>query len=194
MQVLVVHAHPSRESFSHSLRDAAVAGLLDADHRVDVIDLYADGFEPALTEAERRAYDSDDPILDDRVRGYAGLVAGAGALVFVYPTWWWGLPAVLKGWLDRVLVPGVAFTIQDGKPVPGLRNVRHLVGITTYGSSSASMRLFNDAGKRTITRSLRTMSHRRAKTTWLGLYEIDESEPDQRAEFLTEVERTMASL
>ena len=56
--------------------------------------------------------------------------------MFVYPTWWSGLPAVLKGWLERVMVPGVGFTFdaQSGKVQPGLRHVRRIVGISTYGS------------------------------------------------------------
>lgn len=194
MRVLVVHAHPNPDSFSHALRAAAVNGLLTAGHSVDLLDLYAEGFTAAMSEAERRAYESDNPVQAAEVRRCVELVKAADALVFVYPTWWWGLPAILKGWLDRVLVPGVAFTLGDGPPRPALTNVRRLVGVTTYGSSRTYMRLFTDGGRRTIARTLRLVCHPRTRVQWLGMYSIDAATGEQRAAFLARVTRRMASL
>jgi hypothetical protein len=70
------------------------------------------------------------------------------ALVFVYPTWWSGLPAILKGWLERVLVPGVGFVLDErtNKVRPGLGQVRHLVGISTYGSPRSYVRSSTTTG------------------------------------------------
>lgn len=194
MRVLVVHAHPDPGSFSRALRESAVRGLVAAGHLVDVIDLYEEGFGAAMSEAERRAYETPEPIKDPTVARMARLVSAAEAIVFVYPTWWWGLPAILKGWLDRVLVPGVAFTLGDGPPRPALINVRRLVGITTYGSSWLYMRLFNDAGRRTIGRALRMVCHPRARVRWLPMYSIDTAPAARRQAFLATVERRMATL
>jgi putative NADPH-quinone reductase len=194
MRVLVVHAHPDPESYSRAVREAAVRGLRSAGHHVDVIDLYEAGFVPAMSEAERRVYESDRPVLDPEVQRSVELVTGAGALVFVYPTWWWGLPAILKGWLDRVLVPGVAFTLGDGPPRPALSNIRRLVGITTYGSSRRYMRLFTDAGRRTIGRTLRMVCHPRTRVSWMGLHSIDTAPAARRQAFLDTVERRMEAL
>lgn len=169
-----------------------MAGLERSGHAVTVLDLYREGFRAGMTPDERRAYETDQPVLDPMVARHAEEVGQAEALVFVYPTWWWGLPAMLKGWLDRVMVPGVAFTLADGKLVPSLQRIRRLAGITTYGSSRTYVRLFTDAGRRTITRTLRTLCHRRTQTQWLALYSIDRSTDSERRAFLTHVEEVMA--
>lgn len=195
MRALVVVAHPSTDSFCHALADRAVAGLRAAGHDVTVLDLYAEGFRVAMSADERAAYHGDEPILDPMVQLHADAVLGADALVFVYPTWWSGLPAILKGWLERVLVPGVGFRFDDkGKVRPGLGQVRHLVGISTYGSPRSYVRLVNDNGRRTITRALRLSCGFRVRSHWHGFYAIDTSSRAERAEFAARVESRMAGL
>ena len=126
MRVLVVHAHPSPTSFSRALSDAAETALIGAGHAVTVLHLYEEGFRAAMSAEERRAYETPSPILDADVARHAELVRSHDALVFVYPTWWAGQPAVMKGWLERVLVPGVAFRLDPdtGRVEAGLRHVR----------------------------------------------------------------------
>jgi putative NADPH-quinone reductase len=149
-----------------------------------------------MTPDEREAYHGDTPILDPMVAEHAALVQRAEAIVFVYPTWWSGLPAILKGWLERVLVPGVGFVLDErtNKVRPGLGQMRQLVGISTYGSPRSYVRLINDNGRRIITRALRMSCGLRVRTRWLGLYAVDTSTPAQRDEFLALVERQMAEL
>ena len=134
MHAAVVVAHPSGESYCQELAARAIAGLRAAGHRVEVIDLYAVGFRAAMSDEERRAYHGDRPILDPLVAEHAAVVARSDLLVFVYPTWWSGLPAILKGWLERVMVPGVAFRFDpaSGDVVGNLPHVRRIVGVSTY--------------------------------------------------------------
>jgi putative NADPH-quinone reductase len=205
VNVLVVHAHPDPDSFSAALRARAEAGLTRAGHQVTVLDLYRLGYNPTLSAEELRSYESlggptgathPDPMVADHLE----LLGQAQALVFVYPTWWQGLPAMLKGWLDRTLLPGVAFTLDRSDPSapvkvrPGLTNVRRLVGITTYGSGPLEVRLLGDGGRRTVTRSVRLLCHRRCRTTWLGLHRLDTVGPDRRAAFLDQVDDAMSAL
>ncbi len=196
MLALVIVAHPSSESFCHALASRAEAGLAAVGHEVVVLDLYELGFRTAMTPDEREAYHGDEPILDPMVAEHAALVQRAEAIVFVYPTWWSGLPAILKGWLERVLVPGVGFVLDErtNKVRPGLGQMRRLVGISTYGSPRSYVRLINDNGRRIITRALRMSCGLRVRTRWLGLYAVDTSTPAQRDEFLALVERQMAEL
>jgi putative NADPH-quinone reductase len=196
MHVLVVHAHPSPTSYSRAVCDTAERALRGGGHAVTVLHLDDEGFRPAMSAAERLAYHSDTPILDPHVGRHAALVEQAEALVFVYPTWWAGPPAVLKGWLERVLVPGVAFHLDPTtkRVEPALRHVRRLVGISTYGSSRLYVRVLGDPGRRTILRALRMLCARRCRGTWLALYGMDTSTLEQRAAFLTHVDHELGAL
>lgn len=196
MKALVVIAHPCGDSFSHTAADRVVAGLESAGHHVDTIDLYACGFVTAMSLDERVAYDTDDPILDPQVAEHVALVQRAGIIVMIYPTWWSGLPAILKGWLERVLVPGVGFRFDDstGKVRPGLTHIKRIVGVSSYGSPWYAVKLVNDNGRRIITRALRMSCGFRVRTTWLAIYRMDTATPADRTAFLARVEQRMARL
>ena len=196
MRVAVILAHPNRESFAHELARRAISGLRTAGHDVELVDLYAIGFTAAMSRDERAAYHEDEPVLDAQVRSQVDLVRSVEALVFVYPTWWSGLPAILKGWLERVMVPGVGFRFDErsGKIRPALTNVRHLVGISTYGSPKWYVRAINDNGRRTLMRALRLSCGLRASRRWFGFYGIDSAHDDARREFAARVERELTEL
>lgn len=196
MLVAVVVAHPRSGSYCHWLAGRAIAGLQAAGHTVEVLDLYGDGFRVAMSAEERIAYHGEQPICDPLVSRYAALVQRAEVLVFVYPTWWSGLPAILKGWLERVMLPGVAFRFDERteKVRPALGHVRHIIGISTYGSPRSYVLAVNDNGRRTISRALRVSCGIRTRVHWLALYGIDTSTDVARVEFGARVERTMADL
>jgi putative NADPH-quinone reductase len=194
VHVLVIQAHPRADSLSGQLALAAERGLRRAGHDVTVLRLYGDGFRAAMSDAERAAYHGDQPILDPVVAEHAAAMRTADALVFVYPTWWMGLPAIMKGWLERVLVPGVAFRFDERthKVMPTLGHVRHIVGITTYGSPRWHSRLVGDGGRRTLLRALRMVCGWRTRTSWFGLWSVDQVTDDVRAAFVQRVEHAMA--
>jgi putative NADPH-quinone reductase len=196
MKSLVVVAHPCADGFAHSAADAAVVGLRQAGHEVDVIDLYADGFSATMSHEERVAYHGEQPILDPQVADHAARLQRAEIVVFVYPTWWSGLPAILKGWLERVMVPGVGFRFDEcsGKVRPGLRQVRRIVGITTWGSPRPYALLVNDNGRRILSRAFRMSCGVRARPLWLALYGMNTADDDRRRAFLTEIEHRLARL
>lgn len=195
MRVLVVAANPCEDSFTHAAARAALDGAERAGHEVTLIDLYALGFHAAMTAGERARYETDEPIIDPMVAEHADLVRSSNVLVFVYPTWWGGLPAIMKGWLERTLVPGVAFAFTaSGKVEGALRQVRHIVGISTYGSPWAYVKLINDNGRRTLTRALRMSCGRRAKPKWIGLYSMDSCGDQERKAFLDRVTHELERL
>ena len=178
-----------------AIQRAATASLQRAGHTVNVLDLYGMGFQPAMTEAERLAYHSPQPASDPLVISSIAQIQAAEMLVFVYPTWWSGLPAILKGWLEKCMVPGVAFVFDTNQRVrPGLKRVRRVVGISTYGSPRSYVRLINDNGRRTLLRALRLNTGMRTRTDWLGFYAIDASTQAQREAFIRRVEQRMAKL
>ncbi|HSL72953.1 MAG TPA: NAD(P)H-dependent oxidoreductase [Ilumatobacteraceae bacterium] len=193
-RALVVHCHPSEGSLVAAARDRVLAGLAAAGAEVRLTDLYADGFDPSFSALERARH--LEPGTDPSISGYADDLRWCDTLILVYPTWWSGQPAMLKGWIDRVWVNGVAWTLPDGanRLSPGLRNVRRLVAVTTHGSSKWINAIEGEGGKRTLTRSLRTMCHPLARTTWLALYNVDTAPADRRAAFLDRVERRLSRL
>jgi putative NADPH-quinone reductase len=194
MRALVVYCHPDPDSLVAAARDRVLAGLASAGHDARLTDLYADGFEPAMTADERRTH--QDPGVAPDLQRYADDLLWADALVLVYPTWWSGQPAMLKGWIDRVWVAGVAWELPEGANLirPLLRNVRRIVVVTTHGSPKWMNMIEGEAGKRTAFRSIRAMCSRRTRTTWCSLYGVDDSDARDRARFLDRVERTLARL
>lgn len=195
MSALVVTAHPCSDSYTAALAAAAANGLKAAGHSVTTLDLYGIGFEAAMSRDELAAYRAREAPADPVVREHGELVRGADTLVFVYPTWWSGLPAVLKGWLERVLVPGVGFTFDDeGRVQPAMQHVRRIVGISTYGSPWTYVKLVNDNGRRILTRALRLSCGRHTATTWLGLYSMDTVGEHECRAFLDRVEHRTSQL
>lgn len=221
MRCLLIHAHPDPDSFNTALRERAVAALTGAGHDVEVIDLYELDFDPCMSEQEHIDYDTigldhPDPITAAHIES----LTRAEMLVFVYPTWWSGVPAIMKGWLDRTLLPEVAFKLApaggaknstadstanstsntvDGDAAskvvrPNLTNIRRLVGITTYGSKRTEVALLGDAGKRTVTRTVRLVCAKRCRSTWLGLHSLDTRTHEERTKFLDQVESKLAAL
>jgi putative NADPH-quinone reductase len=193
-RALVVHAHPSSTSFNHHLAQTTV-NALSVNHDTELIDLYRIGFTPEMTLDEHRRYHSGRPIIDPTVAAHAELLLQAETLAFVFPTWWSGLPAMLKGWLEKTMVPGVAFEFDTrGRVKPALHNVQRLVGVTTYGSPRWKMRVVGDGGRRTLLRALRMNVPHRVTTMWLGMYALDASTAAQRDAFVDEVDSRMRSL
>jgi putative NADPH-quinone reductase len=195
MRVVVVVAHPSPESYTCALAAQVDRSARDAGHEVTLLDLYRESFGAAMTAEEWRAYSGDHPIVDPQVAAHAELVQHADALVFVYPTWWSGVPSILKGWLDRVLVAGVGFHFDErGKVRPALTNVRHIVGITTSGSKPIYIALMRDNARRMLGRALRLSCGWRTKTTFLALRGIHNRNDEQRERFLVRVGETIGRL
>ena len=195
MKVFVVHCHPDPDSLIAAARDRAVAALRDAGHEVRVTDLYAEGFRPELSAWERD-HQLDPPDTKPDIGEHAAALRWCDALLLSYPTWWAGQPAMLKGWLDRVWVSGVAYVLPDGSDRirPLLGNIRRIVVVTSHGSSKLVNMLEGEGGKRVVTRALRVLCHRFARTTWVAAYGLDRSTPESRAAFLDRVERVMRRL
>jgi putative NADPH-quinone reductase len=192
MRVLLIYCHPRPDSFCAALRDAAVSALESAGNSVEVQDLYAERFSPALSGEERALYYDED---ENRrgIERYVAPLQWAEALLLIYPSWWFGLPAMLKGWLDRVWVPGVAFRLDGrGGLEPKLSNIRRIGVITTYGSRRWVLWLLGRPDWRIFHRALRTLCARGCRLDWLALHGMDTCTSLARRRFLTKVEARLA--
>ncbi len=195
MKALVVHCHPNPDSLCAAARDRVVAGLEAGGHELRLRDLYAEDFVPELSSWER-VHHLDDPANKPDIAPYADDLRWCDTLILVYPTWYSAQPAMLKGWMDRVWVRGVAYELPEGgnRIRPLLHNIRRIVVVTTHGSAKWVNAVQGEGGKRVAFRSLRVLCSRRCRTTWLALYGADTSGADRRVAFLDRVERTVRGL
>ena len=191
MNIVVVLGHPSADSFCAAIFQEILRDLeSQPTHNITALRLADEKFITAMSTAERAAYETSSPLISDETKLHAAALKQAEALIFVYPTWWSGLPAQLKGWLERVFVLGVAFRFNDnGKIRPNLQYVRHIIGVSTYGSPWRYVKLINDNGRRTLTRAIRASTGLRTRTMWCGLYALDTCTQQQREEFITKTAR-----
>ena len=190
MRVLFLTAHPVETSFNAAVHAAARRALREAGHEVDHCDLYADRFDPVLTREARLLY-------HDLARNRYGVerhverLLAAEALVLGFPVWCFGMPAILKGWFDRLILPGVAFAIEGAKVTPMLHHIRAVAGIATYGRPRHMAWWIGDPPRRIVTRYLRWFVRPGAPVTYLAHYHMNASTETTRARFIARVERAM---
>ena len=196
MRALVVYCHPEPASFNAAVRDVVLAKLAAKGAEVRVHDLYGMGFVPVLTGPEWAGY-LDCPGNVALVAGPVADVRWADTLIFVDPTWWYGLPAMLKGWLDRVLLPDVAFLMPDDRYKnirPGLLHIRRLGVFTTCGASRWLTALVGSPGRRTLMRGVGFICAPGKRKAFAAHYLMDSSTPASRAAHLVRVAAQMDRL
>lgn len=116
MKVSVILGHPKKGSFNHAIAGRAVKTLRDNGHRVYFHDLYSENFNPVLPYGEI----SRDAVPDTVVEGHCREISDVDGIVIVHPNWWGQPPAILKGWVDRVIRPGVAYRFCEGDSGEGV--------------------------------------------------------------------------
>lgn len=193
MKCLVVIAHPLADSLCKTLAARVVEALQGAGHQVEVEDLYASGFAGALTQSERASYYAG-AYERTNVEAEVGRLAQAEGLVLVFPTWWFGFPAILKGWFDRVWVPGVAYDhAGDLGPIrPRLVGLRKALAITTLGSPWWVDRLvMRQPVKRVLSTAILGACAPNCRFQLLSLYRAERPAADTVVQFARRVERVL---
>ncbi|MEY2956017.1 MAG: hypothetical protein RL123_745 [Pseudomonadota bacterium] len=195
MRTLVVLAHPAPESFAAALAQAVTEAARAGGHEVRLLDLCALGFDPVMGAEEWRGYGTGAPVPPDLAQHVAAL-RWAEAVVFVHPTWWQGPPAILKGWLDRVWRPGVAFVqpAPGGTLGPALTDLR-LIGVVTTMAAPwwVATLVMGMPGRRMLLRGLRACSAPGTRTFWLSLHGIETADAPRRARFVARVRARIAA-
>lgn len=192
MRVLVIYAHPVETSYAAGLH-AAVLRALRVRHEVQDLDLYAEDFDPRLSRHERLHY-HDVARNIAPVERYVAQLRWAEAVVFCFPVWCFGLPAILKGYFDRVLVPGVAFDIDGAKVTPKLTHIRKIAAVTTYGRSRWTVRFsIGDMPRAQITRYFRWFCGRGTAVEYHAHYHMNAATNESRAQFLARVEKAFGN-
>ncbi len=191
MRCQIVFAHPLAESYSGMLAAAARRALERAGHDVVFTDLYREGFDPVLTGAERDCYYLS-PEGNAGIAPYIEELRRAEGMVFVFPHWWFNMPAILKGYFDRVWVPGVAFrhAKHRGRIEPLLTNLRQVSVVTTYGASRWTVEfVMRNPTRRLFRTGLVRGCAGNARFRLLAQYNMDRVSHDRRLRFIARVER-----
>lgn len=191
-RALVVFAHPCEESFAAALKSAVVGSLQKRGWEVDLCNLYAEGFNPVMSAEERRGY-HDVPTNTRPVQAYIDRLLAASALVLVHPVWNFGPPAILKGYYDRVFVPGITFPLEVGKVKPAMTHIRKLGVVTTYGDSWLRATLAGDPPKRLVTRAFRHAA-KPDRLLYMALYDMNRADAAKRTGYIARVEHAMEQI
>jgi len=191
MSVHLVLAHPLADSLNARLAGRAAQACAEAGQAVDRLDLYAEGFAPALTVEERtNHYGTPRPGAD--ARALQARLGAAEHLVLVFPTWWFAMPATLKGWFDRVWGPGFAF--DHGTPIrPRLTHLRSVTIVTTLGSPWwIDTLVMRRPVRRVLGTAIVGACAPQARFAMLSLYAAETVTQDRLARFEAAMERTIA--
>jgi len=195
MKTLVVHAHPNPQSYSASLFRLAVDTLRGAGNEVQTIDLYEEHFDPVLTREERLAYVECPEWLVDRFADHIEKIKNAEHLVLVYPTWWNGLPAILKGWFDRVWLPQITFEPARRKGDMALSHMRHIrrfTVVTHGGSPGWWLQVMGNPHRKIMTLGLRALFALSCRTRWLQLHDMNNVTSVDLLRFQKRVKRALS--
>jgi NAD(P)H dehydrogenase (quinone) len=187
MRILVLFAHPVETSFNAALH-ARLVEVLRGQHKVDDLDLYGEGFDPIMSRQDRIDYHN---VAANRrhVAEYVDRLLAAEALVFSFPVWNMGFPAILKGFIDKVFLPGVSFSLgEDGAYIPTLHNIKRMGVVCTYGGSRLLTVFMGDPPRNFLTRSIRRLCAPGTPCDYLAHYDMNHTTPERRAAFLRKVE------
>ncbi len=193
MKCLVVIAHPVENSFCLQVSRQIVDELNSADHSVIIEDLYQEKFDPVLSKHERNSYHAD-AYRGDLVKKQAHNLVEAEILILIFPTWWFGFPAVLKGWFDRVWSPGVAFDHGEnfGPIKPRLFNLQRVLVVTSLGAPWwMDWIVMGRPVRRMIKTALLRACAPRAKLDFLSMYNSETLNKKRFAVFSQKVKNTI---
>lgn len=189
MRVVIVFNHPNEGSFGNAILNAVVNGLKSANHEVDLMHLDNDGFNPVMSKADLKGFVEHKPI-DPQVIDYNERLEKANHLIFIFPIWWDLMPAMTKGFIDRVLFPGVAY---DHHPrgfglVPLLKGLKGVTVITTMNKPKImySLLIGNLIKKAMIKSVFKTMGYKNLK--WISYNLVKSVSQEKRVKWLMGVE------
>jgi NAD(P)H dehydrogenase (quinone) len=145
MEIIVILAHPNKQSFNHAIAYKIVSSLKNNNHKVIFHDLYDEDFNPSIPYEEIRK----NGRIDSKIINYCNELKTCNGIIFVHPNWWGQPPAILKGWIDRVIIPGVAYKFNEndkGEGIPSglLTGIKAVVFNTTDTEYKREMEVFGD--------------------------------------------------
>jgi NAD(P)H dehydrogenase (quinone) len=197
MRVLVVHAHPVETSFNRALFTAVCETLRAKGDEVDAPNLYDEEFPAVMSRLERLEYHDVPGNLTPLTKPYVDRLRAADKIVFVHPVWNYGYPAILKGFFDRIFLPGVSFVLiggnesDKGKLVPNMKNIKKVAYVTTYGGDRFRTWIMGDPPRRLAMRWAWVTFGTLMPPKYLALYDMNNQTQAGLTGFIDKVKRAM---
>lgn len=195
MRVMVLHAHPVETSYNRALCTGVIEALTAKGHDVDLVDLYAEKFDPVLSREGRLTYHDVPENITPELKPYVDRLMAAEAIVLVFPVWNYGFPAILKGYFDKVFLPGVSFVLEggdspdQGKLKPNLTHIKKVAFVTSYGGNRWRTWLMGDPPRRMAKRWGWVTFGGWLPPTYLALYDMNNVTPDGLKAHIEKVKR-----
>ncbi|MEW6989088.1 NAD(P)H-dependent oxidoreductase [Colwelliaceae bacterium 6441] len=192
MKCLVVIAHPIEHSLCQHLAKKTIKHLVSTGYQVTVKDLYEDNFNPVLSYNERASYYQTN-YDNSQLKYDINELMETETLVLIFPTWWFGFPAILKGWFDRVWAPGFAYHHASdlGGIKSGLTHLKEMKVITTLGSPWwVDTFILRNPVKRILKIALMGTCSKKCSFQMLSLYNSEKATTSQVEKFVTKITQT----
>jgi len=196
MKVVLVFNHPYEGSFCNAILNAVKSGLAEGNHEIDLIHLDQDNFNPVMTAADLKGFRDKQPV-DPKVIEYSNRIKSADHLVFIFPIWWELMPAMTKGFIDKVIFPGVAYDYtnkNNTRMKPLWENLKGVTLITTMNSPQwLYLLLFGNAIKKAmIAGTFWKIGFKNRK--WISFNQVKMVSVDKRKKWLSQLERKFACM
>ena len=193
MNILIVFNHPYEGSYCNAILDSVTRGLEKANHQIDIINLDKEGFNPVMSSQDLKAFSDKQPI-DPKVIEYKQRLEKADHVLFIFPIWWELMPALMKGFIDKVIFPGVAYDYVNGSNTrmkPLLTNIKGVTVITTMNTPRILYRLvFGNAIQKSFMRgTFWKLGYKNRK--WISLNMVKKASAEKRTMWLNKIEKTI---
>ena len=200
MRTLVIFNHPYDDSFCNAILKSCTNGLAQAHKEIDVIHLDKEKFNPVMTEQELKAFaiahtqpQEAEKLLSPQVLDYAKRIKHAEQLVFIFPIWWMLMPALTKGFIDKVFLPGIAYRYNEKDEMEGLlRNIKQVTVITTMGAPGNyyEEKINNAVWKALEEGTFKSIGIDNCK--WINFSNIKNTTKEERIKWLNDIEHLFA--
>lgn len=195
MRVAIVFNHPYEGSYCNAILNAVTEGLQKANHEIDLIHLDKDNFNPVMTSADLKAFVEGKPV-DQKVIEYQGRLEKVDHLVFIFPIWWELMPALTKGFVDKVISPGVAYeySSESKTKMRKILNIKGITVITTMNTPKVLYRLVfgNAVRKALMVGTFWKLGYKNRK--WISLNMVRMVSDKKRTKWLSDIKNKFAVL
>ncbi|UQS84234.1 NAD(P)H-dependent oxidoreductase [Bombilactobacillus thymidiniphilus] len=192
MYTSIIYAHPYSKSFNHAILNTVTTALKKINNNYHLIDLYADNFNALYSTAELALFNKGETT-DHLVERYQHIIQQSNKVIFIFPVWWNDTPAMIKGFIDKIMKKKFAYNVGKTGVIGNLNNIQKTLVLTTSTSPTFYLRLFcgNAISSVFIKSTLKQLKFK--KITWKNFGSIDHSTDKKRHNYLNYLDKYLTN-